>query len=571
MISRMDFPMCTLKRKEKKESKSSVSCKKDKCLLSCLGVQVVSRWSPLPRSDNEDEKTSVITSFFFFFITTLILLDPSLHSYLDPPFAKFCLGSFTLFSVLVCFKLNLFIFCLNGPEIFITCPCMLLLESISPSAVIIKYEARIDRLVMAGAEARALWQRTANRCFVQEDAKRAPKLACCQSSCATSKSVDAGPASTADESDHTTVNVNHFNRKSSISNLSPDSRWWLHLQPNYGYQKGLTYEQLNALEDEVETLVASDVSKNSEEFQELMDVTAKHETMDINCVGCSEFSKKTNDFSLESDYSWIESDKAEPWWRTTYRDELASFVSQKSLNHIENCDLPPPQKKHLRGHPCACVNKDKIKTTSYDWEAKSRNFSNLTAHTQESLDPGPKQKDQGPPANEGFLYFAGKCSSHTPEHEDIKKCEQIYDGDPSKAQLMEALCHSQTRAREAEEAAKKAYAEKEHIVTLIFKQASQLFAYKQWLQLLQLETLCSQIRNKDQPISTRFPVALPRMSYEIRSSRKRKKKSNAKQEERRANSKCDITTYAVAFALGLSLVGAGLLLGWTVGWMLPRS
>ena len=25
---------------------------------------------------------------------------------------------------------------------------------------------------MAGAEARALWQRTANRCFVQEDAKR---------------------------------------------------------------------------------------------------------------------------------------------------------------------------------------------------------------------------------------------------------------------------------------------------------------------------------------------------------------------------------------------------------------
>ncbi|KAG2408453.1 uncharacterized protein HKW66_Vig0032750 [Vigna angularis] len=80
---------------------------------------------------------------------------------------------------------------------------------------------------MAGAEARALWQRTANRCFVQEDAKRAPN--------------------TADESDHTAVNVTHFTRKSSISNLSPDSRWWLHLQPNYGCQKGLTYEQLNAL------------------------------------------------------------------------------------------------------------------------------------------------------------------------------------------------------------------------------------------------------------------------------------------------------------------------------------
>lgn len=162
------------------------------------------------------------------------------------------------------------------------------------------------------------------------------------------------------------------------------------------------------------------------------------------------------------------------------------------------------------------------------------------------------------------------CCSH--KHEDVQKTQHIFEGDPSKSQLMEALCHSQTRAREAEEAVKKAYAEKEHIVTLIFKQASQLFAYKQWLQLLQLETLCSQIKNQDQPISTIFPVALPGISYESRSSRKRKQKiSNGKQEERQANPKCDITTYVVAFALGLSLVGAGLLLGWTVGWMLPRS
>ncbi|RDX99359.1 hypothetical protein CR513_17595, partial [Mucuna pruriens] len=424
---------------------------------------------------------------------------------------------------------------------------------------------------MAAAEARTLWQRTANRCFVQEDAKRAPKLACCQSSCATSKSVDAGPTTTADESDHTAVDVTHFNRKSSVCNLSPDSRWWFHLQSDYGYRKGLKYEQLNALEDEVETVVASDVSKNSQEFQELMDVMAKHETMDIDCVGCSESSKKTNDFSLESDYSWIESDKAEPWWRTTDRDELASFVSQKSLDHIENCDLPPPQKKHFRGHPCAHVNNDKIKSASYDWEAKSRSFSNLTPRTQGSLDSGVMHKNQGPSANEGLLYFASDISpSDSPKHEDVKKSKQNFDGDPSKAQLLEALCHSQTRAREAEEAAKKAYAEKDHIVTLIFKQASQLFAYKQWLQLLQLETLCSQIKNKDQPISSLFPVALPWMSYEGRSSRKRKQK-NAKQEERQANTKCDITTYAVAFALGLSLVGAGLLLGWTVGWMLPRS
>jgi len=43
---------------------------------------------------------------------------------------------------------------------------------------------------MAAAEAGAVWQRTANRCFVQEDAKRAPKLACCQSSSSSSKKLD---------------------------------------------------------------------------------------------------------------------------------------------------------------------------------------------------------------------------------------------------------------------------------------------------------------------------------------------------------------------------------------------
>lgn len=133
---------------------------------------------------------------------------------------------------------------------------------------------------------------------------------------------------------------------------------------------------------------------------------------------------------------------------------------------------------------------------------------------------------------------------------------------------MEALCRSQTRAREAEEVAKQAYAEKEHIIALFFKQASQLFAYKQWFRLLQLETL--HIQNKDQPISTLFTAALPWIPFEGRKPRKRKHKLvNAKQ-ERQGKPKSDITTYAVAFALGMSLVGAGLLLGWTVGWMLPR-
>ncbi|XP_057722663.1 uncharacterized protein LOC130936589 [Arachis stenosperma] len=110
----------------------------------------------------------------------------------------------------------------------------------------------------------------------------------------------------------------------------------------------------------------------------------------------------------------------------------------------------------------------------------------------------------------------------------------------------------------AEEAAKQAYAEKEHIITLFFKQASQLFTYKQWFQLLLLENLHIQLKNnKDQQISGLFQAPA---SFEC----------GAKPWKTRHKPKDDITTYAVAFALGLSLVGAGLILGWSVGRMLPR-
>jgi hypothetical protein len=132
---------------------------------------------------------------------------------------------------------------------------------------------------------------------------------------------------------------------------------------------------------------------------------------------------------------------------------------------------------------------------------------------------------------------------------------------------MEALCHSQTRAREAEELAKQAYAEKEHIIALLFTQASHLFAYKQWCRLLHLDT---QIKNKHNPVSTRFLKALPSTPFEHKKPLNRKRKFVNDKQEKISKTKSDVsTTYDVAFSLGLSLVGAGLLLGWTVGWMLP--
>ena len=166
----------------------------------------------------------------------------------------------------------------------------------------------------------------------------------------------------------------------------------------------------------------------------------------------------------------------------------------------------------------------------------------------------------------GALWF---WNSDAPTHKAMTETQNL-DGDPSKAQLLEALRHSQTRAREAEKAAKQAYAEKEHILKLFFRQASHLFAYKQWFKLLQLENFYFQIKNNNgQPISTLFPVMLPWMPHKTRKLQKGPPKLPQGKRRKRGHPRRDISKFTVAFALGLGLVSAGLLLGWTIGWMLP--
>lgn len=160
-------------------------------------------------------------------------------------------------------------------------------------------------------------------------------------------------------------------------------------------------------------------------------------------------------------------------------------------------------------------------------------------------------------------------SNQSKDSSSTSKGDQINSGFNSKAELLEALCHSQTRAREAEKAAQEAYSEKEHLLGLFFRQASQLFAYKQWLQLLQLENLCLQLRSKNQPLLSFFPAGgipwIPSREKQLKNGHRvgRKKKSS--------NRRNGIRKCAVAFALGLGLAGAGLLLGWTMGWMFPSK
>lgn len=458
---------------------------------------------------------------------------------------------------------------------------------------------------MAIAEARAAWQRTANRCLVQEDAKRAPKLACCPSSSSSSiKQVDVGLANAVETQDNPDVGFLPYCPNSSYSNLSPDSRWWLYLQPNHGFIRGFEKEQLDSKLSEMGTF-ESDISTaskppNSEDGGAFLNKSVdaeyfvdSHFRIPTNCVknddggkklftpiykqdphdsfkvedarnlyeleqtgdaGCA-VSKNTNDVLYDCESRWIGGERTEPWWRTSDRDELALLVAQRSFGLLENCDLPQPQNTCVKREPFAdlcCYDHTRILESSPEYK-QSGVHNDLSMYNQDTLG--------------SVGCHLSSAAANRLSDEAVPKRITGEDG-PDKAQLLEALRHSQTRAREAEQAAKQAYEEKEHVVKLVFRQASQLFAYKQWFQLLQLENIYFQIKNQNEPISSFFPLKMPWMPPKSRKVRKSwQKVSRAK---RVHHPKCDnISKYAVVFALGLSLVGAGLLLGWTAGWLLP--
>ncbi|XAR62951.1 hypothetical protein NMG60_11022706 [Bertholletia excelsa] len=475
---------------------------------------------------------------------------------------------------------------------------------------------------MAAAEARAAWQRTANRCFVQEDAKRAPKLACCPSASSSSKQADGGPTNGTEGHDKTNVGFFTLNRNLSHPNLPLESRWWLQLQPNYGYQKALNNEQINTSEADME-IFADDVFESVSEAREISEINGQlkdtcyiasalcmkkspeierqvlktvydktansqeslkpdsigesYEFVEMDPIGSS-VCNQTKELSFESDTPWMGARKMEPWWRTADRDELAYLVAQRSLDLIDNCDLPQPQNTRSKGDPHALpghFDNDEILPASKEFKAGLHSFSNSSVNRQNSPSLGSTYDKRWTCSEEQSPYDPEEHKSGVQAHEGIAETQtQVANGDPSKAQLLEALCHSQTRAREAEKAAKLAHAEKEHVLKLVFRQASHLFAYKQWLQLLQLENLYFQIKsNNGQPISILFPMVLPwrmpRMPQKPSKVKKRWQKPVRCKRGKRGPARHDISKLTVAFALGFSLVGAGLLLGWTIGWMLP--
>lgn len=240
---------------------------------------------------------------------------------------------------------------------------------------------------MAVAEARAAWQKTVNRCLVQEDAKRAPRLACCSSLHSSAKPDETGPTSATTMQDIPSSNFSPFNRSPSHPNLSPNSRWWLQLQPNYGYQIDLMDEQLfnsqecNLESNEDDSLLvdqtshvessfdnhyqdfiasvkrdATDEKLRSVCYQNMVKIGCEVDVKELrdDVLGSFEVLKKSDDISFDSESSWVGVEKNTPWWRTADTEELALAVAQRSHGLIENCDLPMPQntrfKKNLRSN-----------------------------------------------------------------------------------------------------------------------------------------------------------------------------------------------------------------------------
>ncbi|KAK1286713.1 hypothetical protein QJS10_CPB20g01849 [Acorus calamus] len=436
---------------------------------------------------------------------------------------------------------------------------------------------------MAAAEARAAWQRTANRCFVQEDAKRAPKLAYCPSSSSSSKQQsDSGSDEASNGMEHPLANVIPLNWIPTNSNLPPNTKWWLQLQPNFGHLQDFTCEQISAsLEDELDSLKPVgaphvDIDKNScdslkpplhgcANFKKREIEVKSHDMKVINSDLPQPFKHKkdANDYLAEDELMskkqgmdcdfetpWAGCEKAEPWWRIADKDELASLVTQKSLQHFENCDLPRPQTiRHIRKDPLTCVERfdgDGF-LSSLDHKLHG-GICNLFDSTDHSSASGSLDGKQRPPIEAGrSIYGSDNSSSNSNTRISCTKSpienKHHQKTDSNKAELLEALRHSQTRAREAEMAAQQAYNEKEHLVKLLFRQASHLFAYKQWVHLLQLEKLSLlQLRLREHQ-SFRHP---------------KKKRSDGWP-------KCGFCKFAVALAVGC----AGLILGWTMGWLLP--
>lgn len=399
-----------------------------------------------------------------------------------------------------------------------------------------------------------------------------------------------------------------------MNSNQPIDTWFLQFQPDFGCQKVIAGEHLNYMGGEVDSkkvesfspvstledinpkkseypfeppwIVSTAFMKQTSEtaFEEFKTLSGCSQ-VSLKCRGNSNsllhedkefmefktfdplFPKKPQKACYEMDPPWAEDKKSQPWWQVVDGDGLASLVAERAMQNIENNDLPRPTQT-VRVHGAKLnshENKDSYGHTSPSvkelqpelQDTMMCSYSIASTNETNSSDSGGWQQPQRKNARGGAQ---DSSPGNEPAHQNQNASER--------AQLLDALRHSQTRAREAEMAAKNAHDEKDHIIKLLFRQASHLFACKQWLKMLQLENICLQLRLKEHQIAAMFPE-LPWTMMKEKAAPGEERKDSTKKKGRRQKKEGGFRK-AIMFAVGVGIVGAGLLLGWTLGWLMPR-
>ncbi|KAH9316266.1 hypothetical protein KI387_024893 [Taxus chinensis] len=281
-------------------------------------------------------------------------------------------------------------------------------------------------------------------------------------------------------------------------------------------------------------------------------------------------------------------DKGGTTWRQADQRELASIVAIKSAEHLQNCDLPPPQSVWLGCGPLRSSEKYKVTETSMleDRDVRTSGIS-----------PRLEEKDLNSLGFFGHSPLSSRVSEATESphvqtsssahsQERTERCNErarCSDGntetsetDNTKLDILEALRRSQTRAREAEKTATLVVLENEKLTSLFVREASHTNFYRQWLAVLQIEN--SKLRWQLKVLQSKDQGSLTCDSCEVL----KKGKVVTKQDQcclvncqgreckkiKKSNSKRN-GSWVLVVTLGLSLASAGLILGWSMGWIFP--
>lgn len=407
-----------------------------------------------------------------------------------------------------------------------------------------------------------------------------------------------------------------YNSKSSVAeeDLLPDNNPYATLQfTQQGYRNSKLYSQLPSCTDsdlsncsnvqtceqnETDTRWPANEEKSGFDAVKKVNGSKDHTASVAN--GCQDQSWTTDKLmdgtGLEGSINYYLNcktaksyEKGEIRWRRADQRELASIVAVKSAEHLQNCDLPPPQSVWHGSAPFKSSDKfkemDMFKSQDTDFstsfgrfkspylEEKGLNSLLLYGHsplTSEAAESQVAHKSSSADYRERIIRYNGRITSPDGETEYL---EADYT---KKSDLLDALRHSQTRARQAEKTAAIAISEKEKLLSLFLREASHLFAYQQWLRLLETEN--RKLRLQLKVLQSEDKDYLNPDTYEIL-----RKKKTVKQDQRfsmgcqdrqyRKRKKSDsgmIVTWGLAVTLGLSLASAGLLLGWSMGWILPN-